>query len=75
MVKTVAAATQPSISITQFNKLKEQVGKIQELEDMLNKLLRDMKGLNLGELKDRLDELYRLLAQKADKKDVEMLDS
>lgn len=61
----------PSISTKELNRLKELTNKIPELEDMLNKILKDLKGLNLGELKDKLKELERLISEKADKADVD----
>ena len=57
----------PSISTKELNRLKELTNKIPELEDMLNKIMKDLKGLNLGELKDKLRELEKLINEKADK--------
>ena len=42
----------PSISSKDLNKIKELGLKVIELEDILNKLLKDMKTLNLNELRD-----------------------
>lgn len=65
------ASTGPSISTKELNRLKELTNKIPELEDMLNKILKDLKGLNLGELKDKLKELERMIGEKADKSEVD----
>ena len=40
-----------------LNKLKETSAKVVELEDLLNKLLRDLKTLNIQELRDSIAEL------------------
>jgi DNA-binding transcriptional MerR regulator len=64
-------STGPSISTKELNRLKELTNKIPELEDMLNKILKDLKGLNLGELKDKLKELEKLINEKADKDTVD----
>jgi chromosome segregation ATPase len=54
----------------ELNRLKEEVAKIAGLEELLNKLLQDMKGMNLHEMKDNISDLYDLLNKKADKEDV-----
>jgi hypothetical protein len=61
----------PSISTKELNRLRELTNKIPELEEMLNKILKDLKALNLGELKDKLKELQRLISEKADKSEIE----
>ena len=44
--------TGPSISAKDLNRLREMSSKVIELEDMLNKLLRDMKALNINEIRE-----------------------
>lgn len=48
-----------------MNKLREVSTKVGELEDMLTKLLRDMKTLNIQELRDAIAEIQKRIAGKA----------
>lgn len=59
------------MSSKELSKIKELAAKVQELEDMLNKLLRDMKTLNLNELREQIADAHRKLSLKASSEELE----
>ena len=70
----VAAPTGPSISTKDLNRIKELVEKIPGLEDILEKIQKDLKQMNLGEIREKIKELFEVKAEKSDlqKTDVEV---
>jgi hypothetical protein len=66
----VPVMTGPSISSKELNRLKELTDKIPGLEEMLNKIMKDLKELNLGEIRERLTNLEKALVGKADKSEI-----
>ena len=50
----------------------EAIGKIDGLEALINKLFEDMKNFDLDDIRKQLEQLWE---KKADKKDVELLQS
>jgi hypothetical protein len=61
------------VSSKDLNKIKELSSKVQELEDILNKLLRDMKTLNLNELREQIADAHKKLTTKASIEDMEQM--
>jgi hypothetical protein len=60
----------PQISSKDLNRIKELLEKFPLFEDAVNKLLKDLSGINLQQMKDTLDQLLKQLANFAT---VEML--
>ena len=58
--------TGPSISAKDLNRLREMSAKFGELEDKLNKVLRDLKGLNINEIRESISEIKKKLELKVD---------
>ena len=55
----------PSISSKELSKIKELSAKMQEMEDILKKLLRDMKSLNINELREQIADAHKKISTKA----------
>ncbi len=49
-----------------MNLIKDQLEKFPDMEENMNKILRNMKQLNLGELRDEIKQLNLALAQRVD---------
>lgn len=69
--QAITQVIQSSMSSKELSKIKELAAKVQELEDMLNKLLRDMKTLNLNELREQIADAHRKLSLKASTEELE----
>jgi flagellar biosynthesis chaperone FliJ len=68
----IPVQTGNNISSKDLQMIMEAIGKIDGLEALLNKLFEDMKNLDLDDIRRQLEQLWE---KKADKKDVELLQS
>jgi len=57
-----AAPVGPQISTKDWNRIKELLEKFPLFEDAVNKLLKDMSGINLQQMKETLDSILKQLA-------------
>ena len=63
----VAAQSGSSINSKELNKIREMVAKIPGIEETLQRVLKDFRGLDLGDIREQLKALHRDLEQKTDK--------
>lgn len=65
--KAAPAPTGPSISSKELNHIREMIAKIPGIEESLAKILKDLKHLDLGEIREQLKALAKEVDQKTDK--------
>jgi hypothetical protein len=59
------------MSSKDLNKLNNVVAKVSDLEELLNKIFRDMKTLNINELREQVAELSKRLSAKVNPEDLD----
>eukprot|EP00347_Sterkiella_histriomuscorum_P014770 403359595 len=59
------------ISSKDLNKLREVSTKVIDIEELVNKLLRDMKSLNINEFREQVQEMNKKIANKTTQEDLE----
>lgn len=65
----------PQLSTKDLNRIKEILEKFPGVEETQQKILKDLKGLNLQQIRDQIDQLMKLLSKYALVDDLKKLDT